>query len=66
MYIEKYTAHINDTLTKKTFKIIIDEDFVQSAHKKIFNKLSNFQDIVKITNFNNETVYSIDSGFINN
>jgi mannose/fructose-specific phosphotransferase system component IIA len=66
MYIEKYTAHIKDANTRKSFKIILDENTPQDAHKKIFNRLNNYQDIVKITDNFGGTVYNQDAGFINN
>lgn len=66
MYIETFTAHVIDLTSKKSFKIVLDENDPQEAHKKIYNKLNNYQEIVKLTNHDNEVVYNIDSGFINN
>ncbi|NBP15623.1 hypothetical protein EBU95_14720 [bacterium] len=66
MFIEKYTAHIKDSTTKKSFKIVIDENTPQDAHKKLFNRLNNYQEIVKIVDHSNNIVYNVDAGFINN
>ena len=43
MFIDKYMFHIKDNTTKKTFKILIDEDTPQDAHKKIYNRLNHYQ-----------------------
>lgn len=66
MHIDKFTAHVKDTLTKKSFKVVLDEDCALAAHKKFYSKLNNYQDIVKITDALNNTVYDINLGFINN
>lgn len=63
MYIEKYTAHIKDNLTKKSFKIVVDENSAQDAHQKIFNKINNFQDIEKIFDHSNNLVFDLNIGF---
>jgi hypothetical protein len=65
MYLDKYTFHVKDNTTKKTFKIVLDEDTPQDAHKKIYNRLNYYQDIVKITDHEKNVVYNIDTGFIN-
>jgi hypothetical protein len=63
MYIEKYTAHVRDTTTKKTFKLVVDENTAQEAHKKIMNKLSYYQEIFKINDNDNNTVFELEAGF---
>jgi hypothetical protein len=65
MHIEKFTAHVKDTLTKKSFKITMDGDCALEAHKKFYNKLNNYQEIARITDASNATVYDLDTGFIN-
>jgi len=65
MFVEKFTASIKDSLTKKSFKIVIDEDYVHQAHKKLYEKLNNFQEISKITDYSGNVVFDIKSGFIN-
>lgn len=65
MFIEKYTALIKDNTTKKSFKITIDENTAQDAHKKLYNKLNYYQDIVKIVDNEKNTVFDIEKGFIN-
>ena len=66
MHIEKYTAHVKDTLTKKSFKLTMEGDCPLEAHKKFYNKINNYQDIVRITDASNSTVYEIETGFISN
>lgn len=66
MFIEKYTAHVKDMTTKKSFKIVIEENTPQEAHKKLFNRLNNYQEIVKLIDGSNNIVYNLDAGFINN
>ena len=66
MYIDKYTFHVKDNTTKKTFKITLDEDTPQNAHKKIYNRLNYYQDIIKVEDFEKNTVFDPDRGFINN
>jgi hypothetical protein len=66
VYIDKFTAHVRDLTSKKSFKIVLDGNDPQEAHKKIYNRLNNYQEIVKLTNHENEVVYNIDTGFINN
>lgn len=65
MFIEKFTAYIKDSLTKKSFKIVIDEDYPHSAHKKLYEKLNNFQEISKLVDYSGNVVFDIKSGFIN-
>jgi len=65
MYLDKYTLHIKDNTTKKSFKIILDEDTPHEAHKKIYNRLNYYQDIIKITDHEKNVVYNMDTGFIN-
>jgi hypothetical protein len=64
MFIEKYTAQIKDNTTKKTFKLTIDENTPEEAHKKIFNRLSFYQDILKIEDFEKNVVFDLDKGFL--
>lgn len=64
-HIEKYTAHVKDVFSKKAFKVTMDESCPLVAHKKFYNKLTNYQEIQKITDATNNTVYDINSGFIN-
>ncbi len=64
MFIEKYTAQIKDNTTKKTFKLTIDENTPEEAHKKIFNRLSFYQDILKIVDFEKNVVFDLDKGFL--
>jgi len=64
-FLEKYTIHVKDTGSKKPFKMTIDENCAQDAHQKAYNKLSNYQEIVKITDYTGNTVYTVDAGFTN-
>jgi len=65
MFIEKYTAFIKDNTTKKSFKIVLDENTPEEAHKKIYNRLNYYQDILKIEDFSKDVVFDKDKGFIN-
>jgi len=65
MFIDKYTFHIKDNTTKKTFKLTLDEYTQQDAQKKIYKRLNYYQDIVKIEDFEKNTVFDPDRGFIN-
>lgn len=64
-FLEKYTIHVKDTGSKKPFKMTIDENYPQDAHQKAYNKLNNYQEIVKITDYTGNSVYTIDAGFAN-
>ncbi|NDG33568.1 hypothetical protein EB118_26370 [bacterium] len=65
MHIEKYTAYVKDTLTKKSFKLSMDGDCPMEAHKSFYNRINNYQEIVKITDASNATIYDSNTGFIN-
>lgn len=65
MFIEKYTAFIKDNATKKSFKIVLDENTPEEAHKKIYNRLNYYQDILKIEDFGKDIVFDKDKGFLN-
>jgi len=65
LFIEKFTIHVKDTASKKPFKMTIDENCPQDAHQKAYNRLTNYQEIVKITDHEGNTVYTLDAGFIN-
>jgi len=64
MHIEKYTIHVKDTGSRKPFKMTLDENCPQDVHKKAYDRLNNYQEIVKITDYSGDTVYTIDAGFI--
>jgi hypothetical protein len=66
MFIEKYTAFIKDTTTKKSFKLVVEENTPQDAHKKVFNRLNYYQNILKIEDLDKNIVFDTDKGFINN
>jgi hypothetical protein len=55
MFIEKYTAFIKDTTTKKSFKLIVEENTPQDAHKKVYNRLNYYQNILKTYKLTNLT-----------
>lgn len=64
MFIEKYTVHIKDLTGKKSKKVKIDEDYPILAHKKALDYCNQLtQDIVKIVDFEGNTVYTLDKGF---
>lgn len=66
MFIEKYTVQIKDNHSKKANKHSIDANTPVDAHKKALdfcNALT--QDIVKITDSQNNIVYTLANGFIN-
>jgi len=66
MFIDKFTVVVKDLHSKKAKKIKLDADDAWDAHKQALSKCNQLtQDIVKITNANNELVYTIDDGFIN-
>lgn len=65
MYIEKYTAFVKDSTTKKSFKITLDENTPEEAHKKFYNRLNYYQDIIKIEDYEKNVVFDKDKGFIN-
>lgn len=64
MYIEKYTIFVKDSVNKKSFKFVIEEDCPLQAHKKAYNRTSNYQEIVKITDHLGGLVYDVNSGFV--
>jgi len=64
MFIEKYTAYIKDLTGKKTKRIKIDENDPVTAHKKALDSCNELtQDIIKIVDFEGNTVYTLDKGF---
>jgi len=63
MYIEKFTIFVKDLVNKKSFKFIIEEDCALQAHKKAYNRTNNYQEIVKITDYQGALVYDVNSGF---
>lgn len=64
MHIEKYTVFVKDLVNKKSFKFVVEESCPLEAHKKAFNRTSNYQEIVKMTDYNGNMVYDINSGFV--
>lgn len=66
MYIDKFIVLVKDIHNRKSKRIKIDADAPVDAHYKALpycNELT--QDIVKITNAENEVVYTLNDGFIN-
>jgi len=66
MFIEKYTVQVKDIYSKQAKKHSVDANTPEEAHKKgldYCNALS--QDISKITDSQNNIVYTIANGFIN-
>lgn len=66
MYIDKFTVLIKDIHTKKSKRVKIDADTPVDAHLRALpfcNELT--QDIIKITNAENEVVYTLTNGFAN-
>jgi len=66
MFIEKYTVQVKDIHGKKAKKHIIDANTPVEAHKKALeycNALT--QDITKITDYQNNIVFTNTNGFIN-
>lgn len=67
MFIEQYTVIIKDIHSKKNKKYKIDANTAVEAHYsslKYCNELN--QDIIKITDANNNTVYTLTNGFSDN
>jgi len=67
MFIEQYTVIIKDIHSKKNKKIIIDANTAVDAHYKSLkycNELTH--DIIKISDLNNNTVYTLTNGFSDN
>ena len=65
MYIDKFVAVVKDVYTKKNKRVKIDADDVFSAHKKALEHCNELtQDVVKITNGENEIVYTLSDGFV--
>jgi len=66
MFIEKYTAQIKDIHTKKAKKHTIDANTPFDAHKKALDYCNALtQDVVKITDSQNNIVYTLANGFVN-
>ena len=64
MFIDKYTVHIKDSTGKRSKRIKIDENDPIAAHKKALDSCNQLnQDIIKIVDFEGNTVYTLDNGF---
>lgn len=64
MFIEKYTVQIKDLHTKKAKKCTIDANTAADAHKKALSYCNALtQDISKITDSQNNVVYTLTNGF---
>jgi hypothetical protein len=64
MYIDKFIVSIKDAFSKRNKNVAISADSVHDAHYKAlaqYNELT--QDIVKITNYEKEVVYTLERGF---
>jgi len=65
MYIDKFVVVVKDIYTKKNTRVKIDADDAHSAHKKALEHCNELtQDITKITNGENEIVYTLSDGFV--
>jgi capsule polysaccharide export protein KpsC/LpsZ len=65
MYIEHYSAYIANATLKRIRKVKVQADTVIDAHKKIMlntNLLS--EEIVKIVDSHNITLYTLKDGFL--
>lgn len=65
MTIEKYTVFVRDTTNKKSFKLLIEDNYPQDAHKTAYNKINNYQEIEKIIDNEGSIVYDVKTGFKN-
>lgn len=64
MFIEKYTIQIKDTYGKRTKRHIIDANTPVDAHNKALDYCNELtQDVVKITDHQNNIVYTLTDGF---
>jgi hypothetical protein len=65
MYIEHYSAYIANATLKRIKKVEVQADTVIDAHKKVMlntNLLT--EEIVKIVDSYNNTLYTLKDGFI--